>query len=174
MTEQVARRLVEFGGTLSEPPTTAPDVGYQFQVAGQTVEVLGTEHPRSPARTIGSLETIEVPGGRQAIRRTEKVSISVGDMQPVVVRRPTLLGAILLKARALEVSAHADDQRQDLVHLLTFVDDPRSMKTELQGNELKWLRRARAEIDFKGSALNTLFSAAALQHAEQVLEILCQ
>jgi hypothetical protein len=76
-----------------------PDLdGYahRYRRAHLTVDVLSPEGIRPPA-TIGGLEAVGVPGGTQALGRAEDVTVSVGgrDFQ---LRRPTLLGAILIKA----------------------------------------------------------------------------
>ena len=58
-----------------------------------------------------------MPGGSQALKRTEKVAIAIDGGSPSTIRRPTLLGAILLKARALKVHERTEDQRQNLILL---------------------------------------------------------
>jgi hypothetical protein len=60
--------------------------------------------------------------------------------------RPNLLGAILIKSRAVEVSSSPDSQRRDLALLLSLVADPELLTGQLQGDEASWLRR-RTEID---------------------------
>ena len=60
--------------------------------------------------------------------------------------RPSLLGAILLKARALHVHSRPNDQREDLVLLLSFVPDPSALAGELKGNESKWLKEAENSL----------------------------
>ena len=72
----------------------------------------------APATTSGRLQTIEIPGGSQALNRIEAVDIVV-DGRRARLFRPTLIGAILLKARSVPVHARPEDERQDLVTLLT-------------------------------------------------------
>jgi hypothetical protein len=55
--------------------------------------------------------------------------------------RPDLLGAILVKTRAIEVSDAPLEQRRDLAFLLTLVPDPRVMASELRPTERTWLRK---------------------------------
>ncbi len=45
------------------------------------------------------------------------------------------------------VHADPDAQREDLVRLLTFVEDPRAMAADLRGSERKWLRTAEQRLD---------------------------
>ncbi len=52
--------------------------------------------------------------------------VSLDGGEPVAVRRPNLLGAILIKARVLvkKRDGKYESDRQDLIRLLTYVDDP--------------------------------------------------
>jgi hypothetical protein len=102
ITERLSTTLDRLGAKLAQPPVTDPTLGYQFELDGQTIEVLGPDGLRGHPRTLGDYETIKVDGGTQALRRTEKVRISIAGGSPTEIRRPTLLGAILLKARALK------------------------------------------------------------------------
>jgi hypothetical protein len=56
---------------------------------------------------------------------------------------PSLIGAILLKARAVDVGEDADKHRSDLALLLSAVKDPRTLGMELRATEKRWLRRRR-------------------------------
>ena len=172
MTRRLAERLDELGAELADPPTTDPNLGYQFEVDDQTVEILGPDGLKDPARTLGKYETIEVPGGTQALNRTETVTIAIDGGSPSEIRRPTLLGAILLKARALKVHNRREDQRQDLVLLLSFVEDPRSMAADLRDSERKWLRQARVDLQLDDPLLQDRFSEEQLRLARLALEIL--
>ena len=66
-----------------------------------------------------------MPGGSQALRRTELIEVAVGDTRGVLPR-PDLLGAILVKTRAIAVDDAKDSQRLDVAFLLTLVPRPRS------------------------------------------------
>jgi hypothetical protein len=68
------------------------------------------------------------------------------------LRRPTLLGAILIKARSLMVHRDPDAQREDLLRLLALVDDPRALAPELLKTERKWLRAAEERLAFDAPA----------------------
>src|SRR5690349_13634160 len=64
--------------------------------------------------------TVEVPGGRQAIQRTETVHVEL-DGRAGTVRRPSLLGAIIGKAAALSIqTAPPDRHYRDLAFLLSL------------------------------------------------------
>lgn len=175
MTEQLALILKHLGAELHLPSSTDAKIGYKFDVQGETVEVLGPEGLRDYPRTLGSFETIMVDGGRQALRRTEQVAISIGGAEPVIVRRPTLLGAILIKARAVaSVKEKLAKHREDLIRLLTFVHDPRALADEdtLTKSERKWLGAIESDLAFDDAALLELFSDAQVQLARQAFALL--
>lgn len=175
MTEQLAQILKNLGGELHLPSSTDAKIGYQFDVQGETVEVLGPEGLRDYPHTLGSFETIMVDGGTQALKRTEMVPISIGGAEPVIVRRPTLLGAIPIKARAVaSVKEKRAEHREDLIRLLTFVDDPRALADadKLTGSERRWLRAIESDLAFDDAALVELFSNTQVERARQALALL--
>ena len=63
-----------------------------------------------------------------------------------LVPRPSLLGAIICKACAVEVDDARDAQRSDLALLLSLVPDPLAMADELDRKDRQRLRR-RSEMD---------------------------
>jgi hypothetical protein len=175
MTERLAQTLKDLGGELSLPSSTDEKIGYQFLVRGETVEVLGPEGLRDDPRTLAPFETIMVKGGTQALKRTEGVQVSTNGAAPVIVRRPSLLGAILIKAKALAVvrGKHAE-HRQDLIRLLSFVSDPRALahSDRLTRNERRWLKAVEKDLAFDDLALLELFSEAEIRRASQAFTIL--
>jgi hypothetical protein len=171
-TEKIGETLSGLGGHLADPPSTNAKLGHRFEVDGQIVDVLGPDGLRKPPLTLAGHETIEVPGGTQALRRCETVSVTVDGLEPVAIRRPSLLGAILLKARAVKVHHRQDDQTQDLILLLSFVEDPRSMARELSGKESRWLGDAAARLDFDDPSLRRLLPDQTLQEASLALDLL--
>ncbi len=175
MTEWISTKLDELGARLRTPPATDPLTGYQFELGGAIVEVLGQDGLPEDPKTLGKLRTIQINGGSQALHRTEKVLVSVDGGAPVTVRRPTLLGAILLKGRALKaVPAKAAEHREDLVSLLSFVHDPRAMAEagELKKSERKWLRSIASDLDLTDPALRARRSEDALERAQDAFELL--
>lgn len=106
---------------MAVPPLGNEELGFRFEVDGEIVEVLGPEGLRGDPKTIGKQTTFQVPGGTQALRRTETVRVSLQGGPAVELRRPSLLGAILIKARVVAKQRRLkfDSDRQDLILLLT-------------------------------------------------------
>ena len=167
MTARMAEILQERGGELALPPVGSEELGYRFEVDGSVVEILGSEGVREDPPTLGRQTTFQVPGGTQALRRTEIVAVSLDGDDPVEVRRPSLLGAILIKARVVKRKRDKlDSDRQDLIRLLSFVEDPRALAAELKKSEGKWLREVEALLAFDDPAWGDLFTSGDLVAAE--------
>lgn len=121
-------------------------VGHRF-VRGQVkFDVLLPDGlgPRASREISEGIRTVEVPGGSQALSRTSWIEVKTESRQGTVPR-PDLLGAILVKARAVGVDDVPDAQREDLAFLLSLVSDPYEMRSQLRGKERKWLRE-RSEL----------------------------
>jgi hypothetical protein len=152
VTKQIASILVQKGAAVVTPPRSKPDIGYRFELEGEVIEILGPDGLRADPRTVGGLKTFGVSGGSQALSRTEPVLVRLADSPPVILRRPSLLGAILIKARvvAKRRKEKFDSDRQDLIRLLTYVEDPRALAREeqLKSSERKWLRNVTTDLNF--------------------------
>ena len=137
---------------------TLEQLGYEFD--GANAAGIGHRFVNEPVRidllapdglgestdisTLAGARTVMVPGGSQALHRTELVHV---DMAGVLgnIPRPNLLGAILLKARAVDVDDVPDNQREELCFLLSLISDPINMASELRDSEKAWLR-SREEL----------------------------
>src|SRR5947209_19766035 len=86
------------------------------------------------------VRTVTVPGGTQALTRSAPIEIrsrsSLG-----TVPLPSLLGAILIKTRAIAVDDLPENQRSDVAFLFTLVEDPDELASQISANERRWLRR---------------------------------
>jgi hypothetical protein len=174
MTETMAGLLLELGAEVADPPRSDPKLGYRFEFEGEIVELLGPDGLRTDPRTTGGLRTFQASGGSQALHRTEVVMVSLDGADPVAVRRPDLLGAILIKARVVtkrREQKFASD-REDLIRLLGYAEDPRRMADEMSKKEKGWLRDLEDTIDFDDASLTELFSAATLTQARQAFVLL--
>ena len=121
-------------------------IAHRYVRDGVSIDVLAPEGlgKRTDLTTTSPGRTLTVPGGTQALRRTEMVPVEFRG-QTGRAPRPSLLGAIICKACAVEVDDVPDAQRADLALLLSLVKDPLAMAAELQGKDRQRLRR-RAEM----------------------------
>lgn len=132
-----------------------PDLdGYahRYERDGLIVDVLAPDGIKPPPDLGAGLKAIGVPGGSQAITRSETVTVIV-DGHSFELRRPTLRGAVLIKARSLMVHSDPETQREDLLRLLALIDDPREMAADLRKTERKWLRVAEQRLNPSGPGL---------------------
>lgn len=176
MTEQIAALLDEKEAEVAMPPRSDPRLGYRFELDGEIVEVLGPDGLKSAPKTLGDLTTFQVSGGTQALRRTEVVLVSLGGAPPVSVRRPSLLGAILIKARVVAKQREEKfaSDREDLISLLSYVGDPRGLAGDehLKASEKRWLRDVEELLNFGGGSVTALLPAA-VDRAQQAFQLLC-
>lgn len=145
-TTEATRRLEEAG--FQGTGLTPDGVAHRFRRDDVIVDVLvpeGLGH-RASRETFGGGRTIEVRGGTQALRRTESVEVAL-DGRNGNLRRPGLLGAVLLKARAVSAAAgEAAKHRNDFAFLLGLIPDPRLLAEDLTDPERSWLR-TRGELN---------------------------
>jgi len=125
----------------------SPDgIAHRYERNGVIVDVLAPEGlgTRVDLTTTPPGRTLQVPGGTQALDRTELVPVTFGG-QSGLVPRPSLLGAIVGKAVAVEVDDVPDAQRSDLALLLSLVKDPLELADKLTRKDLRRLR-SRSEM----------------------------
>jgi hypothetical protein len=89
------------------------------------------------------------------------------------IRCPSLLGAILLKSRSVTKKDREQD-REDLIRLLTCVQEPRSLKAELKAGERRWLQSAEARLDLGDPGLANLFGSEQLRLARATYRLLIE
>ncbi len=148
-----------------------PDLeGYahRYERDGLIVDVLAPDGIKSPLDLGGGRKAIGVPGGSQALGRSETVTVTV-DGCSFELRRPTLLGAVLIKARSLIVHSDPETQREDLLQLLALIGDPREMAADLRTSERKRLRVAEQGLDLPGLSL---LDAQTMRRAELAYRLL--
>jgi len=146
----IDKALRHDGFTLSDPDLDG--YAYRYERDGLVVDVLAPEGIKPPPNLAGNLIAVDVPGGSQALTRAEVVTVTVGP-QSFDINRPSLLGAVLIKARSLPVHADPESQRQDLLRLLSLIQDPRTTATDLKKSERGWLRDVEARLDFEAPSL---------------------
>lgn len=146
-TAEASRRLLIAGFT--ETGASPDGVAHRLSRGVVVVDVLAPDGlgERTSRATIAGGRTVQVPGGSQALERTEIVDVRLGG-RVGRLPRPSLLGAILLKARAVGAAPdEAAKHRGDLAFLLGLADDPRSLVVALRKAERTWLRSRRELAD---------------------------
>lgn len=144
-TQRFSKLLLELGYELVD--VSGFGHGHRFTKGGVVIDVLAPDGLNAVKRrvTVPPLYTVEVPGGSQALRRTELVEVALGDVRGVLPR-PNLIGAILVKTRAIAVDDAKESQRLDTAFLLTLVADPQGMAATITASEKGWLR-AQPELN---------------------------
>jgi hypothetical protein len=87
-----------------------------------------------------------VPGGTQALRRTERISIQLG-RRVGEVPRPSLLGAIVGKAAACGIPGDPSRHHRDLALLVALIEDPFNLGNALTSTDRRCLKLASALDD---------------------------
>lgn len=132
-------------------------VAHRYRRGAASIDVLAPEGlgPRTDLTTTPPGHTLQVPGGTQALERTELVPVTFAGRSGLVPR-PSLLGAIVGKALAVSVDDVPDAQRLDLAVLLSLVDDPLAMAGQLTAKDRKRLRSRPEMNDTSMSAWRAL------------------
>jgi hypothetical protein len=138
-TQRFSKLLLELGYELID--VSGFGHGHRFRRGGVDIDVLAPDGLHSVDRrvTVPPLHTVEVPGGSQALQRTEVVEVDLGGRRGALPR-PNLLGAILVKTRAIAVDDAKDSQRIDVAFLLTLVEDLQGTASTITSPEKRWLR----------------------------------
>ena len=122
---------------------------HRFVRDNATVDVLAPDNlgARADLTTVPPFPTLAVPAGTQALNRTELTLVRHDDRE-ALVPRPSLLGAVVAKAAAMElpVDPAGDRHETDLAFLLTLVEDPFEMRDGLSRNERRLLRRTATKL----------------------------
>ncbi|MDQ2980710.1 MAG: hypothetical protein M3R26_00065 [Actinomycetota bacterium] len=144
-TQEISEFLQERG---YEPEISITKVAHLFKRGTAQIDVLAPDGlgGRANTTTVRPNRTVMVPGGTQALGRSSAVSVRTRDVEGELPR-PNLLGAVLVKVRAIEVDDLPDAQRADVALLLQLIDDPDTLAEDLAGTERKWLRRHKYFAD---------------------------
>lgn len=122
---------------------------YRFVRGGDIVDVLAPDHlgTRVDITTVTPGSTLEAVGARQALNRTRLVRVDAGD-GPFDLPVPSLLGAILMKARVVPSANRSRPKHErDLARLLALEDDPLADQADLTAIERRYLRDRAALLD---------------------------
>ncbi|MGN6372367.1 MAG: hypothetical protein ACTHM1_05185 [Solirubrobacteraceae bacterium] len=168
--EKIAQAL-HSDGLVLEPPSPTDGISHRWRRGSIIVDLLAPDGLRGDPPMLGGVRTIQIPGGSQALARTETVEVEI-DGAIVQVRRPTLLGALLVKARSILVHADPDAQRADLVLLLALIEDPRATAEQLKGREQSWLRKCEVQLGLDDPVLMAPFPRVRVRRARLAYRLL--
>jgi hypothetical protein len=120
-------------------------LAHRYRRDAAAIDVLAPEGlgERSDLTTTPPGHTLQVPGGTQALQRAERVAYSYKG-RVGVIPRPSLLGAIIGKACAVDVDDVPANQEIDLALLLSLVVDPFELRDQLGGKDHKRLAARRS------------------------------
>ena len=125
----------------------SPDgIAHRYRRNRVTIDVLAPEGlgERTDLTTTPPGRTLQVPGGTQALDRTELLPVATSN-RAGHVPRPSLLGAVVGKAMAVAVDDVPDAQRLDFVFLLSLIVDPFTLADQLTTKDRRRIR-ARKEL----------------------------
>lgn len=126
-----------------EPEITAGGLAHRFRRDGAgEIDLFVPDGigERTTITTVPPNRTIRIPGGTQALDRSEAVAIRTRDRQGEVFR-PNLLGAVIVKLRAIDVDDLPNAQRSDVALLLRLIDDPDRLARDLTRKDRKILNQ---------------------------------
>jgi hypothetical protein len=141
---------------------SADGIGHRYTRAADPgpgrviIDVLAPEGLGPKTKTITSppARTVQAPGGAQALRRSELVSVTVtnaagGSPRTGKVRRPTVLGALVAKAAATGIAVRTNRERdwEDAALLLTLLADPLAAAEQCGSTDRKRLRLLKRLAD---------------------------
>jgi hypothetical protein len=141
-----ATRLLRTVGFEEQP--TSGGYGYRWRHGNATLDLLvpeGVNQQRHAPRTVTGAPSIPTEGGRQALMRTERVPVVLAGRHGYM-RRPNLLGAVVIKAAAcLADGRDTDRHREDLAMLAELAVTSgllRSFNQQANRHDRQRIRRA--------------------------------
>ena len=116
-------------------------IAHRYTRGQASIDLLAPEGlgRRADLTTTPPGRTVQVPGGTQALDRTALLPVEHAGQQGLVPR-PSLLGAIVVKAAAISVDDIPRAQEQDLALLLSLVADPAELSAEMTKKDRARLR----------------------------------
>lgn len=140
-TRTFAQTLEDLGWQLDEGAVKAGKFGFTFSRGNLRLDLLAPEGlgPRADLTTLEPLETTPIPGGSQALKRSDTIPVVVGERRGRLPR-PDLLGALVLKACAAagdrsNPDKDPDRHRHDLAVLYSLVPNPRQLAEAADGKD---------------------------------------
>lgn len=153
----------------------SPDgIAHRYRRSRVTIDVLAPEglSDRADLTTTPPGRTLQVPGGTQALARSEFVPVRTSTSSGRVPR-PSLLGAVVAKAVAVRVDDAPDAQRLDLALMLSLIEDPFVLLDDLTKKDRQRLRPRRDLLDDEHPVWRQLDPAVG-DRARASLRVLCR
>lgn len=151
----------------------SPDgIAHRYRRNRVTIDVLAPEGlgEWTDLTTTPPGRTLQVPGGTQALDRTELLPVATSN-RAGHIPRPSLLGAVVGKAMAVAVDDVPDAQRLDFVFLLSLIVDPFTLADQLTTKDRRRIRARRELITGEHRVWNELGNDAR-DRAQAALRIL--
>jgi hypothetical protein len=126
-------------------------------------------------KSVSGVQSLAIPGGRRALQVSEEVLITYDiDELDVRLRVPLLPGAIVVKAAAALDLRMVDQPRhvQDVVDMLSVLDDPVDARTQLNDADFELLSSLRPRLEDDGDVAWESFGAQARLEARAAFDIL--
>jgi len=126
------------------------NVGHRWRRDRLSFDVLlpeGLSQAGARTSTVTGARTLQVPGGTQAIDRAQSIEVDVAGRVGRIIR-PSLLGALVGKAAALEipVDPNADRHSSDFITLASFIDNPAGMNALVTRRDAQPTPRIRPRL----------------------------
>ncbi|SBS78073.1 conserved hypothetical protein [uncultured Mycobacterium sp.] len=126
--------------------STSDGYGYRFVRNRTAIDVMipeGLDRQRRYPTTGSGQPGLPADGGNQALTRAERLAIRLNE-QVGYVRRPTILGALVAKARAWVVDRRDSERHaQDLIALAEVaLHDPRAVISQARPDDRRAVRAA--------------------------------
>lgn len=158
----------EHGFTFSD---TQDGFAYRYTRDGATLDLLvpeGLDRQRWSPRAAGGRDPLPIDGGNQALLRVERVPVQVGT-RTGHVRRPDLLGALVLKAAAYVADSRDTDRHaEDLALLAQAALDSgqlRALSQQAKPHDRKRLRTALRTLPAEHACWRTRPEPGAVREA---------
>lgn len=148
--DRIHRILTDHG--FVQPPQPI-EHRYRRDHDGVTVDVVAPDHLGEHLPRLGVGHTTQAPGSTQALRRTEWVSVTLGDATAAIAR-PNLVGALILKQAAVRDSPGGrapERHRHDVFTLAAMLQPDDSRGANLTRNERRLVRSALDDVRTFGS-----------------------
>jgi hypothetical protein len=164
-----ASRLLDERGFIEDK--TSDGYGYRYRRAKASIDLLLPEEisrqEQIPTTTTGR-PGLEVPGGNQALIRSERAPVQLGN-RTGFIRRPNLLGAIVAKAAAAQADTRDPDRhREDLAvlgQIALTTGAYRAMRNMSNDKDRKRLRNALQNMPETHSAWRQIAEPTGVQTA---------